>query len=206
MEELVPRKSRIDPEPDIQEEKRVTNPVAKASGKKKKTALSKFAENFIQEDIGNVKSYIITDVLIPTIKKAISDVVSNGVDMILYGADGRRDRGTSTISRITMVPYNNMFGAKKQQRQVDRQSNVYDYGEVIVDSKTDAENVLTAMDEIVDKYHMASVADLYDLVGEVGNTTDHRYGWTDFSKARAERMRDGRYIIKTPRAELLQTN
>ena len=52
---------------------------------KKKSEASKLKDVFISEDVSNVKSYILMDVLIPAAKKAISDIVSNGIDMILYG-------------------------------------------------------------------------------------------------------------------------
>ena len=52
---------------------------------KKKGEMKKFTDIFISEDVGSVKSYILMDVLVPAIKKAISDIVTNGIDMILYG-------------------------------------------------------------------------------------------------------------------------
>ena len=58
------------------------------------------------------------------------------------------------------------------------------------------------MDDILEKYGMVSVADLYDLVGVTGNYTDNKYGWTNLSNAEIVRVRDG-YQIKLPRARVL---
>ena len=55
------------------------------------------------------------------------------------------------------------------------------------------------LNEIIDTYKIASVADLYDLVGLTGNYTDNRYGWTNIASADVIRTRDG-YQLKLPRA------
>ena len=79
------------------EEKRVEKVVKGSTRTKKKSELSKIKDTFISEDAANVKSYIIGDVLIPAAKKAISDIVSNGIDMILYGGKSpNRDRRGSS--------------------------------------------------------------------------------------------------------------
>ena len=69
------------------EEKKVKK-VVSGKVKTKKNDGRKLASMFISEDAADVKSYVIMDVLIPAIKKAISDIVTDGIDMILYGGKG----------------------------------------------------------------------------------------------------------------------
>ncbi len=64
-------------------EKHVEKVISGTVKPKKKSEMQKFADVFISEDVNNVKSYIVMDVLVPAIKKAISDIVTNGIDMIL---------------------------------------------------------------------------------------------------------------------------
>ena len=71
-----------------QPEKKIEKIIAGTAKTKKKTEMSKFKDIFISEDASNVKSYVLMDVLIPAIKKAVSDIVTNGIDMILYGSTG----------------------------------------------------------------------------------------------------------------------
>lgn len=59
------------------------------------------------------------------------------------------------------------------------------------------------MDAIIEEYDVASVADLYDLVGISRKFTDQRYGWDNLSDARVERLRDGGYILRMPRAKAI---
>ena len=75
----------------------------------------------------------------------------------------------------------------------------YDFDDIILDSRGEAEDVLSRMDELIDNYGIVSVADFYDLCGITGSYTDNKYGWTDIRSAQVVRVRDG-YKIKLPRA------
>ena len=55
------------------------------------------------------------------------------------------------------------------------------------------------MDELIETYGSATVADLYDLVGITCNYTDNKYGWTNLRNAEPIRVRDG-YMLKMPKA------
>ena len=164
---------------------------------KKKNEIKKFADIFISEDAGNVKSYILMDVLIPAIKKAIDDIFTNGIRMLLWG-DKEKSSGSSAASRLS---YRSYYDKKDNQRESSNFSSrsLYNYDDIIFDNRGEAEEVLSRMDELISTYNVASVADLYDLVGITGNYTDYRYGWTDIRSASVVRIRDG-YIIKLPKA------
>ena len=45
---------------------------------------------------------------------------------------------------------------------------------------------------------MATIGDLYDLVGMTGDFTDNKWGWDNLSRASTTRVRDG-YILVLPR-------
>ena len=168
-----------------------------AKGKtKKKSEVKKFADTFIAEDITSVKDYILMEVLLPAAKKAISDIVTNGIDMILYG-----ETRTKSKSRDTKVSYTKYYD---RDRDYDRPSRSrgrygYDYDDIILDTRREAEEVLDRMDDLIDTYGMVSVADLYDLVGISGNYTDNKYGWTNLRNSDVQRVRDG-YLLKLPKA------
>ena len=165
---------------------------------KKKNGVTKFADNFISEDIHNVKSYVITDVLIPSIKRAISEMVTNGIDMILYGSTG----GRSKRSSADRVSYRNYYDRRDDDRYHDRdrvRTSPYSFDDIVLDSRGEAEEVIARMDELIDQYGIVSVADLYDLVGVSGNYTDNKYGWTNIRNAEPIRVRDG-YMLRLPKA------
>ena len=85
---------------ETQKVKKVTSGVVKT---KKKSEVSNLKNIFISEDIRNVGEYILTDVIIPAVKNALSDTVSNGINMLLYGDAGRKR--TSSGSKISYSQY-----------------------------------------------------------------------------------------------------
>ena len=42
---------------------------------KQKSSVAKLADIFIPEDVTNVKEYVLSDIVVPAVKKAISDIV-----------------------------------------------------------------------------------------------------------------------------------
>lgn len=178
-------------------EKKVEKVIAGTVKSKKKSEIRKFTDVFISEDINNVKSYILLDVLIPAIKKAISDIVTNGIDMILYGETGK----TKSNSIASKVSYRSYYDGRNDRRDYSaiRTKISYNYDDIIFDNRGEAEDVLSRMDELISTYGLVSVADLYDLVGVTGNYTDNKYGWTNIRSASVIRVRDG-YMLKLPKA------
>lgn len=200
MEELYPSKSHASKE--VQKtakdnEKRAEKVVSGKVKTKKKSEIKKFTDVFISEDIENVKSYILLDIFVPAIKKAISDIFTNGIDMLLYGDSGR-NRRKSPADRVS---YNRSYDRAYDRRDYasSRNRTGYSYDEIILDNRGEAEAVLDGMYDVLDTYGMVRVADFYDLVGVTGNYTDNNYGWTNLQNASIVRVRDG-FIIKLPRA------
>lgn len=184
---------------EIGAEKKEIKKVIQGTAKvKKKGKTSKFAEMFISEDATNVKSYIISDVLIPAAKKLISDIVKDGIEMILYGGTnhGKRTSGY----RADYVSYNRFSDRRYDDCPSESRSRSgYSYDDVFLESRGEAEEVLDQMCNIIEEYGMVSVMDLYDLVGITGQYTDNKYGWTNLRNAEPVRTRDG-YMLKLPRA------
>jgi hypothetical protein len=180
------------------EKKKVEKVISGKVKTKKKSEISKFADVFISEDASNVKSYIFMDVLVPAIKKAISDIVTDGIDMILYGETGRTKKRSSSNS--SYISYNR-YSDRRDDRRNDssyRAVSRYDFENITLDNRGDAEEVLERMDELLDAYGIVTVSDLYDLVGITGEFTDNKYGWTSLRNAEIVRVRDG-YKLKLPR-------
>lgn len=177
-------------------EKKVTQ-VANGKQKKKSTA-RKFSDLFVSDDTTKVKEYILMDVIVPAIKKAISDTVTTGIDMILYGDSGR-SRNNSASSKVS---YRSYYDRTDRDRTSDRSGArraPYEYDDVYLSSRAEAEEVIQQMEDLIDSYKEASVADLYDLVGINGNYTDNKYGWTNLKNAFPKRVGD-EYLLVLPKA------
>lgn len=166
--------------------------------KKKKNEIQKFADLFFAEDKDSIKSFIFRELFIPECKKIISDIV----DALLYGATEKRSRERRPGSRIA---YNSIVDDDYRGRRnyAAVRGPGYDYGDIILDSRGDAEMLLTQLDAIIEQYGTASVADLYDLMGTTHSYTDNDYGWSNIATSEAVRLRDGTYTIKLPKAKPL---
>lgn len=183
----------------------------------KKNGISKFASNIISEDAQNVKSYIIMDVLIPSFKKAISDIVTNGIDIILYGEAGHTKR--SNASRVSYRNYydspSDRFGKSGGTRYDSRDTrergdtrpgrgSVSLFDDIVVDSMGEAKDILSRMSEYLEIYPVISVADMYDLANiTTFPHTYNNYGWRSVVDAQVIRVSDG-YLIKMPPVESLK--
>lgn len=200
MEEYKPNSNRSKNEQQKEElvsnQKRTEKVVTGVVKKKKRGLFSKLSGEFISEDAKNVKSYVFGEVLIPAIKKAISDIVTDGIDIILYG-ESRKGGRRSTADRVSYRNYYDRDSRRDSRMPVSY--NSYSYDDIILSTRGEAEDVLSRMDELIDSYGLVRVADLYDLVGITGNFTDNKYGWTNIRNAEIMRVRDG-YMIKMPRA------
>ena len=168
--------------------------------KTKKNNARKLTNVFITEDAANVKNYVLFDVIVPSIKKALYDLVVGALDMTLFGGRGGGSNDKRSISdKISYKDYNSI--SKRNERSYGNTvtTSGYSYDDIVLETRGEAESVLSRMDEIIDEYDSVRVADLYDLVGITGDYTDNKYGWTNIRNARVVRTRDG-YKIEMPRA------
>lgn len=178
---------------DAKEEKKIEKVITGAAKTRKKSGARKMTDIFMPEDVGAVKNYILMDVFIPKAKEIIESVVHT----ILYGEAGSPTK-RSTASKVSYRSYYDK-GEKNRDYSTIRTRSGYDFDDIILESRGEAEEVLARMDEIVRTYGMVSVADLYDLVGITGRYTDNKYGWMDIRNAEVVRIREG-YVIKLPKA------
>lgn len=163
--------------------------------KTKKNEGRKLANMFISEDATNVKSYIIFDVLVPTIKKTLFDVVTDSLDMILNGGTGSKKHKSGN-----KISYRSYYDDKKDDRHGDyRARGRFDYDDLIFDSRGECEAVREQMVDVIDTYGFVTVADMYDMADLPAPYTSSKYGWTNIRTAETVRVRDG-YVLKLPKA------
>lgn len=75
------------------------------------------------------------------------------------------------------------------------------YGEVAFDVEADAEKVLANAKAILDDYGFVTVADIYELSGDIMTCyKDSQYGWTNLDKAKIEKAKNGYYILHMPKS------
>lgn len=167
---------------------------------KKTSEFGKLMKSFFSKDIKEVMSDVGKDVLLPGLQRTFVDIVKNGVDMIVYGS-----RTNYRPNGVRDVQYSSYFnnGARVERNTSNNlqpiRSNVFMVNDITYDSKIDADNVLYTLQDLINKYHKASVEDFYNASNLKPNFTDSKWGWTDLSGAYVYLTMD-RWAIKLPRA------
>lgn len=178
--------------------------------RRKKPLRKRIAETFVGGDARSVWSYVAIDVLIPAAKDAIADAFSQGIEKMLFGearSVGRRTGRRPNDSYIAYNRYNPSSSNRmadprdRDKPQMSRRARAnFDFDEIILPTRVEAEEVIDRMFDLVSKYDMVTVADLYDLVGIQGSYTDEKYGWEDIRGAGVTRVTNG-YLLDIPRPE-----
>lgn len=166
---------------------------------RKKTVFSKIASKFFAEDITDVKSYVVNELLIPGLKRAFL----NSLEMMLLGKGNNPKPGSSNV--VDQVSYRDYWDAKyNQKKTVSQNTNNYlEYDALIYVERGDAEVVLEQMRDILRQFHVVRVSDMFEISKKEAPYTGNRYGWTDLSSAMVIHVNGG-YMIKMPRAMVLE--
>lgn len=198
MDEYKPNSHKYKAEQKQLEEKQIKKVVTGKVTTKKKNEINKLTGAIISSDMNNVKSYVFSDLVIPAVKKLISDIVKDGIEMILYGSTGssKSSRGRVDYSRISR-------DRRDEPRDRDPRSNWLDYDDISFEYRRDAEEALSQMQDVIENYGFVTVADLFDMADVTAPHTAHKYGWTSIRTAEVIRRRDG-YILKLPRAVVIE--
>lgn len=182
-----------------------------AAGKiKAKSAGRKLVDTFIEDDMSTVKSYIRDDILVPTIKETIVDLIEGTVELLLgTGKGGRRRHNYSsssqTTDKVSYYSYHKSDSDRRERKVAEKKkdSGVRDYEDIILETRADAESVLRTLESAIREYGAATVGDLYDAVG-ITNTefTTQEWGWKNLDICRVKPTRGG-WIIDLPEPEFL---
>ena len=177
---------------DKSKERKEITPVTKARVKRESTA-KKVVGEIIREDAKSVGETVLWDVIIPTVKNLISDTVTRGIESMLYGGDTRPSRSRSG--------YSDYSGYSRPKDRRDRSSERHpsrsarhaepDRNEIIFDTRSDANDVIDRMSDLIDQYGQVSLADLNALIGASSNFIDDNWGWTDMGSFNVRQVRDG---------------
>ena len=166
---------------------------------KAREAKRSFLKEFFAKDIGEIKEYMIFDVLMPKTKDVLFDIIDNAASMLIFG-DGRKSKAKASN---TYVSYNNYSSDKKPASSaiMSRRSDML--MEIIFADRADAEDVLNTLTDILDSYPDVSVADYYQAASSKDNPIevterDFHWGWKNLGGLEVKRVREG-YILTLPR-------
>jgi hypothetical protein len=200
------RKSREE-NPLNRPEKQIVKVVTGDVVQKPKSIGRKFKDVFLGGDLKLTTSYVIGDVILPALRNLIVDMASEGSKRLVFGEGLHRRRPTTDYrSRFT---YTNPLARDPRERTVTPTQVVHPWrqssrviGDIVLTSKEDAELVVENLIDIIDKYEVVSLGDLYDLLGQPTSHVDQKWGWTFLNNVEIRQIRDG-YLIDLPPLEAI---
>lgn len=183
-------------------------------GKVKKSAFKKFTEQFFAGDFQTIKEYAVKDVLIPAAKRTFSSLVSNAVDMLLFG-EVRQPTGTQNgVVSGKYTSYSSYYeGGMPKPKQLSTGAKRTDYRGFLYSTEAEAKDVVNAMIRHIATYDLVRISDLCDFCVEPHTPADFNWGWYDLPPADQIRYPfvindDGTsgYLIDLPPATPIQRN
>lgn len=183
------------------ERKKIEQVTSAPATKKKQSFGTKAVAAFVGEDIENVGQYLLYDVAIPAIKNTLSDLVSQGIERLLFGESSPRGRGSSGSSRVSYGSYSRPGMSPGNRRDASPRTRRYhDFSEIELESRDEAYLVIDRLGDLIEEYGLATVADLYDLCGITTEYTDENWGWTSARYMSVIRSRRG-YMLQLPKPD-----
>lgn len=196
------------------EERAVNKPVVQTKVKHRKTMTKLLRQTFIPEDVSDAKEYIVEEIVLPAMKNGIFDTIMNIVDYWRGGGGNyRRSSSSVGVSRTRLSQqynYNNISNNRSSGASPVKSVSRYSYDDIVIEdyapnmggsskARADAEAVLVSMQNIIDRYSVVRIQDLYDLVGLTGTPSDYDYGWTSLNGASVTRVNGG-WLLVLPKA------
>lgn len=180
---------------------------------KKQSAWKRAKHRIFEQEGAELKEYVVNDVLIPSIKDTISNIVANGIDILLYGEARHTNKRQSIFGGTTRygnyVSYNSISSNKSSSGGVrDRVASSASVrsrlalDDFIFQNRGEALDILDRMSTILTDYGIVTVADLYDMCGLKTPYTYNNYAWRDLSTAGVSLTRDG-YLLSLPTPQVL---
>ena len=171
----------------------------------------KFKEIFFGGDAKQAAKFVAADVLLPAMRNLVVDMVTKGAEKLVYGEGSyRRGNRPPTINYGARYQVGNpiaqsrvpeLMSGRPYQNPIPRgRQNRHEMNDVILSSKEEADLVIERLIDILEKYDVASLADLYELLGLETSPVDFKWGWTYLSNAQVRQIRQG-YLLELPSLE-----
>lgn len=198
------QKAKTRPDPEPKKIERVTT----AEATQRKRGLGRqFKETFIGGSARMAAEYMVTEVIVPAIQETLIDAFQGGIERLIRGESSRSRRGVPpAYTSVGRVNYQGMSNPAPTQasRVLSRQSRSrQDFRDLKIANRNEAQDVIDQMYEILSRFGVVTVHDLYEMTGVESSHVDYKWGWQRLNGSQVRRLRDGGYLLDLPEPQPL---
>ena len=147
---------------------------------KKDTFWDKFKKAWFGENVENAGEFMLFEIGIPAVKATLSDMISNGVEVLLFGeSSGRHTRSRSKESSGYTGMYKRERDRDRDARDMRRSDTGYVWEQVEPMSQRDCMSVIAEMKDWAYDNEYVTVGELLDMMkaSSLAVHTDDNRGW-----------------------------
>ena len=180
--------------------------IAKAKVRRASSMADHF-RTFFTQDLPEIAEHLVIDVAIPAAKNAITDMVTQGIQQLLYGEVNPRRRQSSGYTSYSSSSRVNRgtgyYESPRSERRGPGRQKPTNVEDLVFDTRGEAVDVIEFIAEQIEEYGQVSVADLMSSVGIQPRYTDERWGWTTTDAFEIRQIREG-WLVSADRPEPLK--
>lgn len=165
--------------------------------KKKRNVVERVADKFISDNVGNIRGYLLDDVIVPGITNTIRNIITSFANMIF-----KAPPTPTKLGGLSKISYRDSYGMNAMTRAANTPMTILEqstFDDIILDSREDADILLATLQDIIARQRYVTVFDMYSQARIKCPYTYQSYGWTDISTARVLATREG-FLLKMPKA------
>ena len=204
-------KGNADKAKEPKPEKKIVKVITGEVVRKPKPVAKRMRDTFFGGDFKIAMAYVAGDVLLPALRNLLWDSISKGSERVIFGDSRFRSRPTEMRPRVS---YNNpalprapIYADPRDRGPIHLpgqppryRNNVRSFSDIILVNRSDAETVVELLYDILEKYEVVSLADLYDSLEQPTSPIDNKWGWTALRNVEIRQVREG-YLIELPPLE-----
>lgn len=174
---------------------------------KKKSKAQKVAETFLGGDIKDVMASIVYDVVVPTAKDLLYNIIDTGSNRLIYGNEAPARNGRRS-NRREFTSYGQYYNNRQSDRQrgfrelTPHERETHEFQNFVAPDRDMADEVLTYLTELIERKGRATVGDFLHAIGKGSQATfaDEKWGWRSMARAQIRQIREG-WLMELPPTE-----
>ena len=187
--------------PELRDPKVKKVELSGAVKEKKQPFRDKMLSLIFSPDVGDIKEYLVWDLIMPNILSTITDGLHNTIDMIFGSGRGRYGRDKKRRSNADWSPSSDFVyddGRSSARRDRERRNERIPSNRLrnfSFRTKADAEIMRENLIDYLERYDQVTVGAYYGMIGISDSSwTNEKYGWRTMADVDIRHDSDGWYL------------